>query len=293
MRFQLYGDVQAFYEAAYPALMRGEAQNLVPLGNVLIGVAGTDKTGWRDPANWLMATVMDGDAVLLTALMTPPHNLTPYAPDNRCTDEAVRRLAQGLLETGVPVPGVMAENSLAERFAAAYGDASHQSHQIVKRQRIYELAEVSPAIPAVGFVRPARESDLAFLPYWFEGFQSDCFGTTPSARVAADDSRYHIRSGRLFILEDGGTPVSMAKVHRELRTACGVGYVYTPPYFRGRGYASTLVAEVSRMILKRGFLRCVLYTDLANPISNSIYQKIGYRPVCDSLEIRFLPTAEA
>ena len=26
----------------------------------------------------------------------------------------------------------------------------------------------------------------------------------------------------------------------------------------------------------------------ANPISNSIYQKIGYKPMCDSLEIRFI-----
>jgi predicted GNAT family acetyltransferase len=96
-----------------------------------------------------------------------------------------------------------------------------------------------------------------------------------------------VSSGKLHILEDNGVPVSMAKITREMRTACGVGFVFTPPYFRGKWYATSCVAAVSRLILGRGFAKCVLYTDLANPTSNSIYQKIGYVPICDSLEIKF------
>ena len=57
--------------------------------------------------------------------------------------------------------------------------------------------------------------------------------------------------------------------------------VYTPPALRRRGFASALVAAVSAVGLASGKEVCVLYTDLANPTSNSIYQKIGYRPVCD------------
>jgi predicted GNAT family acetyltransferase len=79
----------------------------------------------------------------------------------------------------------------------------------------------------------------------------------------------------------------MVNKNREMRSVCGVSGVYTPPYFRGKGYASSCVAALSRLILERGFTKCVLYTDLANPTSNSIYQKIGYKPVCDSLEIKF------
>jgi predicted GNAT family acetyltransferase len=72
-----------------------------------------------------------------------------------------------------------------------------------------------------------------------------------------------------------------------MQTVCGVSFVYTPPYFRCKGYATSCVAGLSRMLLKEGFTKCVLYTDLANPTSNSIYRKIGYRPICDSLEIKF------
>lgn len=289
MLYRRYDDVQTFSRDVFPALMRHEAQNLVPLGNVLIGCAGEDKTGWRDPANWYMAAVSDGAGIRLTAVMTPPHNLTLYATDNRYDGETVACLVRGLLEAKVSVPGVMTENRLAEDFAGAYAAAKSTGYSVHKRQRIYELTEVNPAVAAIGTLRPARESDLAFLPYWLEAFNGDCAGSDFRTQSDAEAYRYFINPHRLFILEDNGLPVSMAKIHRELRTACGVGQVYTPPYLRGRGYASACVAAVSRIILSRGFQRCVLYTDLANPISNSIYQKIGYAPVCDSLEIRFDP----
>ena len=66
-----------------------------------------------------------------------------------------------------------------------------------------------------------------------------------------------------------------------------VNLVYTPPELRGRGYASACVAALSQQLLDAGWEFCTLYTDLANPTSNSIYQRIGYRPVCDSNEYHF------
>lgn len=60
-----------------------------------------------------------------------------------------------------------------------------------------------------------------------------------------------------------------------------VSLVYTPPELRGHGYASRCVAALSQLLLESGWEYSSLFTDLSNPISNSIYQKIGYRPVCD------------
>jgi predicted GNAT family acetyltransferase len=33
----------------------------------------------------------------------------------------------------------------------------------------------------------------------------------------------------------------------------------------------------------------LLYTDLANPTSNALYQRLGYEPVSDSVQLLFLP----
>ena len=283
MRFHLYTDVKEFYRDTYDVFMLHEAQNVIPLGNLIIGNEGMDKTAWRDPAGWFMATVEDGAGIRVTAIMTPPYKLALYATNNECDDTALQCLIDGIRECGISVPGVMTEKGLAERFARLFTGGAYK---ITFSQRLYELLRVNPEIPAVGRLRPARESDMAFLPYWHAGFHSDCFGGPFAGPMDEERCRLDIANGRLFVLEDEGTPVSMAKIARELQTLCGVGYVYTPPYFRGRGYATACVAGLSRLALER-FTRCVLYTDLANPTSNSIYQKIGYTPICDSLDIAF------
>ncbi|MDR0464906.1 MAG: GNAT family N-acetyltransferase [Treponema sp.] len=287
MRFNLYKDVKDFYTDTYNIMMRSEAQNLIPLGNLIMGNEGKDKTDWRHPALWFMAAVSDKDEILLTALMTPPFNLTLYATDNKINGDAVSCLIKGIAQTENKIPGVMTENTLAEYFAGAYAKANNVQFKLKTKMRIHELVMVNPDIPKTGVLRLARESDMPFLPYWLESFNFDCFGTALNINQDPEYYRYHIKGHKIYILEENGIPVSMAQKSREMQTVCGVSYVYTPPYFRGKGYATSCVAAVSRLILEAGFKKCVLYTDLANPVSNSIYKKIGYNPICDSLEIKF------
>ena len=288
MRFNLYTDIKEFYRDTYDVLMRNEAQNLIPLGNVIIGNEGKDKTGWRDTANWFMATVSDETGVILTAIMTPPHNLTLYATDNIINDEALACLIKGIGETDFEIPGVLSDNDMALRFAKAFSETKGTAYRIHKNMRIYELTEVNPDIPMIGTLRLVRESDMSFLPYWIEGFRSECFGSNIVVDHDPVTYRYYIERKKMYVLEDNNTPVSIALINREMQSVGGVSQVYTPPYFRCQGYATSCVAGISRLILERGFTKCVLYTDLANPVSNSIYQKIGYNPICDSLEIKFL-----
>ena len=187
---------------------------------------------------------------------------------------------------GVTIPGVMAEKTLAEMFAELYTARHNTPAKVDTNQRIYELTEVNPAIPKAP-IRLATERDMSFLPYWTEGFYQEC-GYAPRVMDSNPQTyRYHIKQGRLYIMEDGGTPVTMAKISRDLETLCVIAFVYTPPYFRKKGYATACVAAISQLALNRGFTKCVLYTDLSNPTSNSIYQKIGYKPICDSLLVKF------
>ena len=284
MTFNLYNDVKRFHKDTYDIFMCHEAQNVIPLGNIIIGNDGKDKTDWRDPAKWFMATVSDDTAILLTAVMTPPYNLTLYATDNMNDEAALYCLISGLTESDVHIPGIMAEKSLAELFAKLYSEKCMINYTVRTNQRIYELSEVNPDTLKYETVRLATEMDMSFLPYWIRGFYGDCFGD--SLKTGSDIESYLYTLNRLYILEDDGMPVTMAKISRELQTVCVVGFVYTPPYFRRKGYATSCVAAVSKIGLDRGFKKCVLYTDLDNPTSNNIYMKIGYTPICDSLEIK-------
>lgn len=287
MQFNLYTDVHKFYNDTYDVLMRHEAQNMILLGNLIIGNDGKDKTGWRDSAKWVMATVSDGCSIVLTALMTPPFNITLYATDNIIIPEAVTCLIDGL--ANYEIPGVVTEKSLAEYFAKEYTAQKGQTYHTTMSQRIYELTKVNPDIKKCGVLRLAEEKDMPYFPYWLEAFHAAETYGNPNMTIPQDAESYHYRLSKksIYILEDNGIPVSMAGFTRVLKTAIGVAMVYTPPYNRNRGYASSCVAQISQIALDKGFTRCVLYTDLLNPTSNSIYQKIGYTAICDSLMLKF------
>jgi predicted GNAT family acetyltransferase len=64
--------------------------------------------------------------------------------------------------------------------------------------------------------------------------------------------------------------------------------VYTPKAKRGRGYATALVAAASHELLARGARRVFLTTDVANPVSNAIYARVGFRPVDDMVAYDFV-----
>jgi predicted GNAT family acetyltransferase len=58
---------------------------------------------------------------------------------------------------------------------------------------------------------------------------------------------------------------------------------------RGRGYGGAVTVAATRLAQERGAGKVVLFTDLANPTSNALYQRLGYRPVEDRVMISFAP----
>ena len=100
-------------------------------------------------------------------------------------------------------------------------------------------------------------------------------------------AREKIRHAGVMLWEADGGPVSIACNTMPVTGMVRIGPVYTPPEARGHGYGSAATAALSQRLLKAGAEEVVLYTDLANPVSNSIYQRIGYRPVEDRVVLAF------
>jgi predicted GNAT family acetyltransferase len=104
----------------------------------------------------------------------------------------------------------------------------------------------------------------------------------------ATAERWVARVGRIgYVWEDAGDVVALVGAGGETPHGIRIGPVYTPPELRGRGYASSLTAAASQDQLDRGRQFVFLFTDLANPTSNKIYQAIGYEAVCDVDQYRF------
>ena len=96
----------------------------------------------------------------------------------------------------------------------------------------------------------------------------------------------NLAGDRLWVWDDDG-PAAMASATPALAGVSRIGFVYTPPERRRRGYAASCVAALSERLLAGGAERCMLYAQLHNPTSNAIYRRMGYEPVADIVSYRF------
>ncbi len=275
-----YQDADSFLARTRAALESQEAANALMLGLALRLVREPDAYGSQP----YYATVESVAGLQAAALMTPPYKLQIYAEEGH-DRAALGLIAEALLSGGWPAPGVMAHQAVAEAFAAIWRDRTGAGYRIGMRQRIYELRQVVPPDYPPGEFRPAAEEDVELARQWGRGFYKDCFGDEHYERTMAT-AEEKVKNGTLFLWVDG-VPRSMAGRTRPTPHGEAIGFVYTPPDQRRKGYASAVVARLSQRILDEGKLFCTLYTDLSNPTSNSIYQKVGYRPIADVVDIDF------
>ncbi|WP_406437058.1 GNAT family N-acetyltransferase [Streptomyces sp. NBC_00631] len=210
-------------------------------------------------------------------LHTPPYALNV----TRLTADEAEALVGRLLDLGRPVPGISAERDTAEAFVAEWERRTGLPGKLHELQRLYRLTELTGPTPAPeGRARVAGASDRDLLIRWYEGFVADA--GVPAGRDAGEwaDFRLSYDGVTLWELPDG-TPVSMAGVTLAVAGQVRVAPVYTPPELRGRGYAGAVTTEVGRAALAAGAAEVLLFADLANPTSNALYQRIGYRQVAD------------
>ena len=203
--------------------------------------------------------------------------LTPMGPD------VVAVMVDAIAAAGVALPGVNGEAATAARFAGQWTERTRSAAVPFQGQRIYEATEVNPRTEVPGSLRSAAAGDRDLVIVWMRGFQADTGERGGDPEILVDR---RLPAGQLW-LWDSGEPAAMAASSEPVEGVVRVQYVYTPPDRRRRGYAGACVGDLSTRIRADGY-RCILYTDLGDPISNSVYRRVGYRAVAEALRYRFL-----
>lgn len=180
------------------------------------------------------------------------------------------------------MPGVNGEAATAARFAGHWTERTKSAAQPIVGQRIYEVRDVRPPDGVPGAFRQADASDRDVVVEWIRGFHA---ATGEKGGDVDELVDRRLPAGHYWLWEERQA-VSMGALSEPVADVVRVQAVYTPPEHRTHGYASACVAELSRAALVDGH-RCILYTDLGNPTSNSIYRKIGYSAVAEGLRYSF------
>jgi uncharacterized protein len=275
-------DAQAFLRLAGPLLELDEARNQLPLGIAGTLIASPDA---YDVVHYWV--VRDGNEPVAAAVRTEPFNLVLGDPTS---DAALDRLLEAVLADDPEIPGIVGNVPFAEPAAERLAAASGRAAERILSQGVYGLTAVRDVARAPGAPRTADTGDRALLLGWLRGFAADALPDPEEVFERMErtlDSRFGTEGAGFWFWEHDGEPVSLAGFSGPTRSGIRIGPVYTPPELRKRGYATTLVADLSAWLMERGHRACFLYTDLANPTSNRIYVEIGYERVCDAMEFTF------
>lgn len=279
MNFQRYENVDAFAKIVTPFLEGNEDKFSLFLG-VLKGIkAGAYK-------NPYMATIEENGQLLAIFQMTPPHPLNIIFVDENQISTCIDLCISELTKHAVPVESIISVKEWAVLFAQKWQEKTDGNFSLLMDQGLYRLDQVEESLEmSPGKWRYATNSDAQLIEKWYSQFEQD----TGLSITAPEEIKKRVKNmldgKEVFFWEDQGEVVSMMKKSRPTTNGITVSLVFTPAEKRKKGYGRTLVATVSRELLKE-FEFCVLYTDMLNPTSNKIYQEIGYQKLVDSVHLK-------
>jgi uncharacterized protein len=276
MEVRRHATADGFLDHAGEFLGEREAEH-----NLILGLSSQLQRAPRmygdDP---YLAVVEDEERVIGAVLRTPPHNLVLSELDD---ERAIEPIVAAVHEEFASLPGVVGPKEPAAQFAAAWQAVTRAKARLEIAQRAFRADRVEAPQGVPGRMRPYEPSDRELAIRWTDAFAAEALPANaphPESSEESVDRREQDPNGGLVFWEDG-EPVSLAGYGGLTPHGIRIGPVYTPPELRGRGYASALTAALTQQLLDGGRRFCFLFTDLANPTSNSIYQRIGYRPVSD------------
>ena len=248
MELVKYDNIENFVNENMNLILEKEWLNCLMVGNCLDGMK-------EKPNDWLLAKVTENSKTELIILYRKPWKLLLYSPTNNKSDELFEFTAKEIYKIDANLLGVNSEKEIANKFAEYYCEISNLNFKTHKPLRILLLTDIEKAnLNEELIFRKASISDKPILTKFIKTFYDDI-------------------GDKIFT--------------RDLKKGKCISFVYTPEKERGKGYAYNLIYRVSKKALDEGAEYCVLYTDDGNPISNHVYEKIGYKRMVDCEDIEF------
>ncbi|HEX9057359.1 MAG TPA: GNAT family N-acetyltransferase [Ktedonobacterales bacterium] len=279
MDLKRYTTPDDFYRHAERFLAAHEAENNLPIGICTTRLAQPE----RIEPDMYLATVEDDGEIVLAALRTPPYDVVlSLMPRRDLAASAIAPLVADVRAVYADrVPGVIGPSHESQLFGELWGQETGQTVVPFMQERIYRLESVVSVTGVPGYLRRASHEDRDLLIRWSDAFNAEAHTSAASDSAAWADQALTSPARAVYFWVDS-EPVTMVGRGGFTPHGARIGPVYTPPEQRRHGYASACTAAVSQLELDSGRRFCFLFTNLANPTANHIYQTIGYRAVCDA-----------
>lgn len=212
---------------------------------------------YDDAPPWFAWASID-DRPVGAALRTPPYKVALSG----MTADVARALGRELASH--ELPGGFGDLPTV----AAFADAAGRRHAVRIHEIQYVQEAVVPPPPVPGTARHYVDTDADLYVRWEADFAAEA-GVRRSADPLGSLRSRITTGGGLWLWEVDGRPVSMCGRTGPVTGVPRIGPVWTPPF-------------------DAGVRACTLFADATNPTSNGIYERIGFRPVAETVEADFV-----
>lgn len=268
-----------FVDRAWPLLIADEANHTVLLSAVQ-AVLRAHSNGEALPEPWLSAVAFDAQAPRACAILSRNNWLVSLG-----SKSALAALGRSLRERG-GFGAIVGPQDATTSVARACGVRT-QVHFRLPLLRLASDAAVAPVTTA-GRLVLGTTAQRALLLDWLHAFSDEANLPDPRERIAADLDR-QLRGQRLRLwLNECNEPVCLIGGQTIAPSGARIGPVYTPPQWRGRGYAQAAVATLCGELRVQGAQTIFLFTDAVNLTSNALYSRVGFRPAGQHLHLQVI-----
>jgi uncharacterized protein len=266
MRLLSFDTAAAFEAAAGSWLARQERAN-----NLVLSILKNAAQRADELRGWL---AVDGDAPQLAFLQTPPHyvlisegeiGIAEWAADNINAD----------------LPGLVGPSEVASAFADRWSARTGRSAALHSEMTYYTLDRMDFFHRPSGGMRRASPEEFDRLAPLAAAAARDMHLPAWEQLPSEVEKRLcqRLGEGKQFVWEESASIRAIAGYSDTLGNAgARIGWVYTPPEFRGRGYGTAITGALAEFLLEKGQAWVALFADNANPTSTGIYRRLGFRP---------------
>lgn len=205
--------------------------------------------------------------------------------DDKYVDKSISELYEIIKDR--QVPSILGYKKYIQKLADTISINKSIHYQIDMGMIAYHCTKVIPTYKSNGKMIISNENHVDTIAKFAKGFIKDGFGIDVTVGSQLESAKRLASSGNTYLLELNNKIVSMANIAHRSKRHGRINNVYTPDEERNKGYASTLVANLSLKLLDEN-LTPMLYADDSNSISNKVYTNIGYIETGRIYNIKFI-----
>ena len=263
--FHTIEDAQSFLDTSFEFLHQREDLNATVIATAELILNGSPY--FKSPY-WFGAVRNTDSSVIGCAIHARPDGLTVAGVDV----SLARRVFDWVSESSIVPRRVTSEPKFADSISRYWQQLNQKTIALEHNWNVYRL-DATPrehTSLANGALQLAQDDEMQLVRKWGDWYASE----KPAFLNIGEFFERKLKLGELLVWDDDG-PTTIMALSARTKSGIRISGLYTPLSFRGKGYATSMVAEVCSRQLALGRDFITLSAQKGDPVE-MLYRRLGF-----------------